>query len=152
MMQVKYYRSPDPRNDPVRRTDRRSDCPLNHCLQLFGDSWSLLIVRDLMFKGKRTYSEFAESAEGISTNILAARLRSLVAAGLVRKEGRGRATRYSLTRKGVDLLPVLVEMIVWSAAHDPDTAVPRDFVDRVGRDRAAVLADLEEGLVAAHLT
>jgi DNA-binding HxlR family transcriptional regulator len=135
----------------MRRTDRRSDCPVNFAVQLLGDSWSLLVVRDLMFKGKRTYAEFAQSEERISTNILADRLRSLVEAGLVRKQGRGRGTRYSLTEKGIDLLPVLVDMILWSARHDPATATPAEFVDRATNDREGLLADLREGLMESHL-
>ena len=135
----------------MRRTDRRSDCPVNFAVQLLGDSWSLLVVRDLMFKGKRTYAEFAQSEERISTNILADRLRSLGEAGLVRKQGRGRGTRYSLTEKGIDLLPVLVDMILWSARHDPATATPAEFVDRATNDREGLLADLREGLMESHL-
>lgn len=124
---------------------------MNFAVQLLGDSWSLLVVRDLMFKGKRTYAEFAQSEERISTNILADRLRSLVEAGLVRKQGRGRGTRYSLTEKGIDLLPVLVDMILWSARHDPATATPGEFVDRATNDREGLLADLRDGLVESHL-
>ena len=135
----------------MRRTDRRSDCPVNFAVQLLGDSWSLLVVRDLMFKGKRTYAEFAQSEERISTNILADRLRSLVEAGLVRKQGRGRGTRYSLTEKGIDLLPVLVDMILWSARHDPATATPAEFVDLATNDRERLLADLREELMESHL-
>jgi len=124
---------------------------VNFAVQLLGDSWSLLVVRDLMFKGKRTYAEFAQSEERISTNILADRLRSLGEAGLVRKQGRGRGTRYSLTEKGIDLLPVLVDMILWSARHDPATATPAEFVDRATNDREGLLADLREGLMESHL-
>ena len=135
----------------MRRTDRRSDCPVNFAVQVLGDSWSLLVVRDLMFKGKRTYAEFAQSEERISTNILADRLRSLVEAGLVRKQGRGRGTRYSLTEKGIDLLPVLVDMILWSARHDPATATPAEFVDQATNDRERLLADLRDELMESHL-
>lgn len=104
-----------------------------------------------MFKGKRTYAEFAQSEERISTNILADRLRSLVEAGLVRKQGRGRGTRYSLTEKGIDLLPVLVDMILWSARHDPATATPAEFVDLATNDRERLLADLRDELMESHL-
>ena len=127
----------------MKRTDRRSDCPTNYALQAIGDSWSLLIVRDLMFKGKTTFSEFADSEERISTNVLAARLSSLADAGIIVKRGSGKATRYALTRKGLDLLPLMVEMIVWSGRHDPDTAAPDDFLERAREDRAGLLADIE---------
>ena len=134
----------------MKRTDRRSDCPTNFAVESVGDSWSLLIVRDLMFKGKNTYSEFADSEERISTNILAARLRGLLANGIVRREGRGRTGRYFLTRKGLDLLPMMVEMIVWSGQHDPDTAAPQGFLTRADKDRDGLLSELEAGLVEAH--
>ena len=115
----------------MKRTERRSDCPTNFAVQAFGDGWSLLVVRDLMFKGKRTFAEFAASEERIATNVLADRLRSLQLAGIVRRDGDGRSTRYSLTRKGIDLLPLMVEMILWSARHDAHTATPATFVRRV---------------------
>jgi DNA-binding HxlR family transcriptional regulator len=119
-------------------------------VERLGDSWSLLVLRDLIFKGKRTYSEFADSGERISTNILAARLKSLCAAGLVRKEGRGRGTRYSLTTAGIDLLPMMVEMIVWGARHDPKTGAPAAFVERAVDDRASMLAEMRERLLREH--
>jgi DNA-binding HxlR family transcriptional regulator len=134
----------------VKRTDRRSDCPTNFAVELLGDSWSLLIIRDLMFKGKRTYAEFAASEEQISTSVLAARLRSLVMAGIIRRTGSGRTTRYFLTRKGADLLTVMVEMILWSAKHDPATAAPEDFVARARSDRNRLLSELEAQISAAH--
>lgn len=134
----------------MKRRDRRSDCPTNYALQVVGDSWSLLLVRDLMFKGKRTYSEFAASEERISSNVLAARLRALASEGIIRKEGMGRTTRYSLTAKGLDLLPLMVDMIVWSGRHDRNTAAPADFLHRAREDRAGLLAQLEEELRDAH--
>ena len=130
----------------MKRYDRRSDCPTNYALQTIGDSWSLLIVRDLMFKGKQTFSEFADSEERISTNVLASRLASLAEAGIIVKQGAGKATRYSLTPKGLDLLPTMVEMIVWSGRHDPNTAAPADFLRRAANDRGALLAEVESRL------
>jgi DNA-binding HxlR family transcriptional regulator len=134
----------------MKRRDRRSDCPTNYALQVVGDSWSLLVVRDLMFAGKRTYSEFAASEERISSNILAERLRSLAAQGIIRKDGVGRATRYSLTPKGLDLLPLMVEMIVWAAQHDRNTAAPASFLERAHNDREGLLAHLATELRVAH--
>ena len=134
----------------MKRSDRRSDCPTNFALESLGDAWSLLIVRDLMLKGKRTYTEFANSEERISTNILAARLKSLQSSGIVRRDGKGRETRYSLTQKGLDLLPMMVDMIVWSATYDPDTAAPREWVRRAREDRAGLLSEIEAGLREGH--
>lgn len=132
----------------MKRTDRRSDCPVNFALQVFGDSWSLLILRDILFKGKHTYAEFAASEERISTNVLAARLKTLVAEGLVYREGRGRATKYYATPKGQDLLPIMLDMIVWAARHDPASAAPPDFVRRAVEEREQLLAELRAGVGA----
>lgn len=134
----------------MKRKDRRSDCPTNYALQVVGDSWSLLVVRDLMFMGKRTYSEFAASEERISSNILAARLRSLTEQSVIRKDGSGRTTRYSLTAKGLDLLPLMVEMIVWSGRYDPSTGAPAAFLQRAKEDRSGLLSALEQELRTSH--
>jgi DNA-binding HxlR family transcriptional regulator len=100
---------------------RRSGCPLNASVEMLGDRWSLLIVRDMMLRGFRTYKEFAESDEGIATNILADRLRKLEAHGIITTEPDpldGRKLIYMLTRKGIDLAPVLAEMVLWAARHE----------------------------------
>ena len=134
----------------MKRTDRRSDCPINFALQLFGDSWSLLIIRDLMFKGKHTYAEFADSEEQISTSVLADRLKSLTASGIIRRTGAGRSTRYYLTKKGAELLPVLLDMIVWSGEYDADTGVPAAFVQRAISDRSGLLAEFQTRIMSDH--
>lgn len=134
----------------MKRTDRRSDCPINFALELFGDTWTLLIIRDLMFKGKRTYAEFAASEEQISTSVLADRLKTLVDAGVIRRTGSGRSTRYSLKQKGADLLPVMVDLIVWSARYDSATAAPDTFVSRAVDDRDGLLAELGALVAADH--
>jgi DNA-binding HxlR family transcriptional regulator len=99
----------------------RSGCPLNASVEILGDRWSLLIIRDMMLRGFCSYKEFLESYEGIATNILADRLRKLMAHGII-TTGRdpldGRKVIYSLTAKGIDLAPVLTEMVLWAAAHE----------------------------------
>jgi DNA-binding HxlR family transcriptional regulator len=88
---------------------------------MLGDRWSLLIVRDMMLQGARTYKEFQQCYEGIATNILADRLRKLAAYGIIAAEpdpSDGRKLTYSLTAKGIDLAPVLTEMVLWAAAHE----------------------------------
>jgi DNA-binding HxlR family transcriptional regulator len=103
---------------------RRSGCPLNASVEVLGDRWSLLIIRDMMLRGFRTYKEFLQSYERIATNILADRLRKLLAHGIItagRDSSDGRKLIYSLTPKGIDLAPVLTEMVLWAAAHE-DTA------------------------------
>jgi DNA-binding HxlR family transcriptional regulator len=100
---------------------RRSECPLNASVEMLGDRWSLLIIRDMMLRGFQTYKEFMECYEGIATNILADRLRKLVAYGIIRTEPDpldGRKVIYLLTEKGIDLAPVLTEMVLWAGAHE----------------------------------
>lgn len=118
----------------------RSGCPINLGLEVFGDRWSLLIIRDMMFAGKRHYREFLASDEGISSNILADRLAMLVAAGILSKAGdpahRLKAI-YSLTEKGIDLLPVIAQISRWSRKYmpvDPALAATGEARDRGGPD------------------
>jgi DNA-binding HxlR family transcriptional regulator len=106
---------------------RRSGCPLSTCLDIFGDRWSLLIVRDLMFSGLRTFREFSAAGEGIATNILSDRLKRLEEEGIIRRSRSrddGREVVYGLTDKGLDLAPVLVEMVLWAARHERTDAPP----------------------------
>jgi DNA-binding HxlR family transcriptional regulator len=114
-------------------------------LDVFGDAWSLLIVRDLMFKQKTSYRELLESGDGISTNILANRLTRLEDEGIVTKDVIHTAdarTRYRLTEKGLDLMPMLVEMIAWSARYDPKSAAEKEFVRRARTDREKLMREL----------
>jgi DNA-binding HxlR family transcriptional regulator len=102
-------------------SNRRSGCPLNASVEMLGDRWSLLIIRDMMLLGRRTFKEFLGSYEGIATNILAERLRRLEAYGIIATEpdaSDGRKLIYTLTPKGIDLAPVLTEMVLWAAAHE----------------------------------
>jgi len=100
---------------------RRSGCPLNASAEVLGDRWSLLIIRDMMLRGFRTYKEFLGSYERIATNILADRLQKLIAHGIITNgpdPSDGRKLIYSLTPKGIDLAPVLTEMVLWAGAHE----------------------------------
>ncbi|HEX4542924.1 MAG TPA: helix-turn-helix domain-containing protein [Candidatus Acidoferrum sp.] len=101
--------------------NRRSGCPLNASVEMLGDRWSLLILRDMMLREFRTYKEFLESYEGIATNILANRLRKLEGYGIISSmpdPSDGRKLIYFLTAKGIDLAPVLTEMVLWAGAHE----------------------------------
>jgi DNA-binding HxlR family transcriptional regulator len=125
---------------------RRSDCPISFALDLFGDRWTLLVVRDLAFKGKNSFSELLASDEGIARNILADRLASLEAEGFIEKQAHpddGRRSIYRLTERGLGLIPVLVEMIVWSAREDPKTAADKAFVREAVRVRAGLIRRLQ---------
>ena len=107
-----------PKQPKIRR---RSECPLNASVEMLGDRWSLLIIRDMMLRDFRSYKEFMECYEGIATNILADRLRKLVSYGIIKPKPDpldGRKVIYRLTRKGIDLAPVLTEMVLWAAAHE----------------------------------
>ncbi len=129
---------------------RRSNCPISFALDIFGDRWTLLIIRDLMFKGKVHYGDFLRSEEGIATNILADRLQTLEHAGIVSKtRDLRKRTRfvYALTKKGLDLLPVLIEIVVWSAQYDPETEADRDFVARARRDREGLRKEVVSKLM-----
>jgi DNA-binding HxlR family transcriptional regulator len=125
------------------KSKRRSGCPLSISLEIFGDRWSLLIIRDLMVGGFREFKEFQESGEGIATNILADRLKKLEAAGIItaRVEERDRRrVSYRLTEKGIDLAPVVLELLIWGARHE-ETAAPCAFIARLEKNRKAVLAE-----------
>lgn len=116
----------------------RSHCPIVFALDIFGDKWSLLILRDLIFKDKSNYEDFLQSGESISTNILADRLQKLKAEGLINSEAdedNGRKIIYSPTAKAFDLIPMILEIIEWSAKYDSKTAVPKEFLVMLKKDR-----------------
>jgi len=124
---------------------RRSGCPLNASVEMLGDRWSLLIIRDMMLRGFHSYKEFLECYEGIATNILADRLRKLVAYGIISSEpdpSDGRKVIYVLTRKGIDLAPVLTEMVLWAAAHE-DTG-NQALVRQMKEDKQKFLAGVRQ--------
>ena len=136
----------------MRRHHRRSDCPVHFALDVFGDAWTLLIVRDLMFKGRTSYTDFLRAEEAIATNVLADRLVRLEEDDVIEKvagSGRGSASSYRLTSKGLDLLPIMLEIIGWSAKYDPKTAADRRFVRRLRHDRAALETEIR-ATVAGH--
>ena len=128
-----------------RHAKRRSECPLNASVEMLGDRWSLLIIRDMMLRGFRTYKEFLECYEGIATNILADRLRKLVAHGIVTTKmdpSDGRKVIYQLTEKGIDLAPVLTEMVLWAAAHE-DTS-NQALVRQMQKDKKQFVAGVRK--------
>ena len=103
----------------------RSRCPIAGALDILGDTWTLLVLRDLLFYGKHRFAEFLESPEQISTNILAERLKRLERCGLIerrRYQERPPRDEYYLTQRGHDLLPVLRELIAWGQRHLPGVA------------------------------
>lgn len=126
------------------KSKRRSGCPVSVSLEIFGDRWSLLIVRDLMIRGFRSFKDFQNSGEGIATNILAGRLRRLQAAGIIRAEAEqtdGRRINYRLTERGIDLAPALLELLIWGARHE-DTGVPCAAIESLAKHRDELLAEV----------
>jgi DNA-binding HxlR family transcriptional regulator len=116
---------------------QKSRCPINLSLEIFGDKWTLLIIRDLVFAGKRHFRELLQSEEGIASNVLAARLATLVECGVLTKSGdptHSQKAIYRLTRMGIDLLPVLAQIGIWGKNHLPVT-----------RQSAALAVSLEKG-------
>jgi DNA-binding HxlR family transcriptional regulator len=123
----------------------RSHCPVNFGLEAFGDRWALLILRDIIFRGKHTYGEFLKSEEGFATNILASRLEHLIAEGILQRQGDvadGRKALYTLTEKGLDLIPVIFEIMRWSAKHDAHSLAKRipKLMTLIEKDQRAVSA------------
>lgn len=121
---------------------RRSSCPVSVALDLLGDRWSLLIIRDLMVRGLRTFKDFKESGEGIATNILTDRLRRLEANRIIVSEIEvtdGRKVNYRLTKRGIDLAPILLELLIWGAQHEK-TAAPCALIMKMKKNREEVLA------------
>jgi DNA-binding HxlR family transcriptional regulator len=127
----------------------RSHCPVNYGLEAFGDRWALLILRDIIFRGKRTYGEFLKSEEGFATNILASRLEHLMETGILRREEDekdGRKEIYFLTEKGLDLIPVIFEMVLWSEKYDSKSEAKRilSLVELIRKDNRKISNRLRE--------
>jgi DNA-binding HxlR family transcriptional regulator len=123
---------------------RRSGCPVSLSLERFGDRWSLLIIRDLMVRGFQTFKQFQESGEGIATNILADRLHKLEVAGIISPEvdeTDGRRVNYRLTEKGIDLAPLVLEVLIWGARHE-EAGASCAVIAKMAKNRQAILAEV----------
>ncbi|MGH2666301.1 winged helix-turn-helix transcriptional regulator [Flavobacterium sp.] len=126
----------------MKKTKKRSDCPISCTLDVFGDKWSFLIIRDLLFAKECTYGDFLKSEEGIATNILAARLLMLEENGIIEKlehPGSKAKVLYKLTRKGIDLLPVLLEMHLWFDKYFTIPEDKREILEIVKKDKAGFI-------------
>ena len=127
----------------MKKDELRSDCPINYALEFLGDKWSLLIIRDFVFEGKKFYKELLNSKEGIATNILANRLKRLENLGIIKSEVYEQLKTqkvYSLTEKGKDLIPVLIEIIQWSAAHKEGLNVHPGFLEKIKQNREGIIS------------
>ena len=115
--------------------NNRSECPLSGFLDILGDKWSLLIIRDLMFSGKNTFGDFLKSPEGIATNILTSRLVTLEENGFIKKlkdPANKKVPVYTLTRKGRELQPILVEVYLWTEKYFP---IPDDSITYTSKSK-----------------
>lgn len=143
---------------PGLKGKHRSGCPVGAALDVLGDRWSLLIIRDLMVRGFRTFKEFQGSGEGIATNILADRLQRLESAGIVSSEKDPEDARrvfYRLTEKGIDLAPVLLELLMWGARYQaPKSAGPvmKQMMAMMAKDRVGFLAEVRRRWEERDLT
>ena len=141
---------PDASRMAPKSTERRSPCPAAFTLDLVGDRWTMLIVRDLLLRGKQRYRDFLEGGENIATNVLADRLAKLEAAGIVDvtpDPDDRRAKRYRPTQKGRELTPLLVELMIFGGRHDPKSPFSKTWLKRAESDREEtvrrILADLD---------
>ena len=131
----------------MKKRELRSDCPINYALENLGDKWTLLVIRDLVFEGKRFYKEFLESEEGIATNILSDRLKKLEGIGVIESrinEQQKTQKIYSLTAKGKDLIPLLIEMILWSSKHKGGLNISNEIVENIKKNKQEVIRSIAE--------
>lgn len=139
----------------LKNKPRRSDCPIANTLDIFGDRWSLLIIRDMMFLNKREFGELVTDNEKIATNILTDRLQRLQDAGIILKSSdpsNGTKYIYTLTERGIQFLPTMIEVILWGMKNILDADMPKRFVRAIESDREAfeksVTANLEKKLIS----
>ena len=134
------------------KTNRRSDCPITLSLDIFGDKWTLLILRDFIFFDNRHFNEFV-TIENISTNILTDRLNRLLENGIVKKEVDPKnksSYLYSLTKKGLDLVPVVIGIYQWGAKYTEDNNAKKKFKKKVNSDFEAVVEEIKKKLIQTH--
>lgn len=126
------------------KNQARSGCPVNISLERFGDRWSLLLIRDMMVRGYKTFKQFQQSGEGIASNILSDRLDRLQTAGIItaeQDERDGRRVVYRLTEKGIDLAPVMLDLLLWATKWE-ETAAPCEVMQHMEANRDAVLEEV----------
>lgn len=136
----------------MTKSTKRSDCPISSSLDVWGDKWSLLIIRDLVFAKECTYGDFLKSPEGIATNILAARLQALEENGLIEKlkhpDSKAKVL-YRLTRKGIELLPVIIEISLWAEKYYTIAPERKVMLREVKKDRAGYIKSMTKALEKA---
>lgn len=135
----------------MKLIEKRSDCPISSSLDVFGDKWSLLIVRDLMLHKTRTYGDFTKSAEKIATNILANRLQVLEENGIIIKspypDNKVKGL-YKLSQKGVDLIPAVIEIALWGGKYLSNSGEDSPFLKEVKKNKTKFLKNMMDKLPA----
>jgi DNA-binding HxlR family transcriptional regulator len=133
----------------MKKIKKRSDCPISSALDIVGDKWSLLIIRDILMTKKNTYNEFLKSEEKIATNVLADRLSMLESAGILVKEEHPDSKAkifYRLTSQGIDLLPVIVEIILWSDKYLSIAPQAKEFAKQLRKNKEIIVKQISTGL------
>lgn len=131
----------------MKHTNLRSDCPINFSLETLGDTWSLIILRDIIYFGKQTYNEFLASDEHIAPNILASRLKQLQNNGLLVKEPHPQDKRkimYTVTEDGLDLIPILLELAAWGAKHVSQESLPHEWLTVAEQRRTEAISLIQK--------
>lgn len=137
----------------MKKIKKRSECPISSALDIIGDKWSLLIIRDIALSGKNTYNEFLKGEEKIATNILADRLVMLDEAGILVKEEHPDSKAkifYRLTQMGIDLVPLLVETILWSDKYLVISPQAKEFATLLRQNKAGMIEHISMGLQKEH--
>ncbi|OQP60734.1 transcriptional regulator [Niastella vici] len=133
----------------MSKSNKRSDCPVSLSLDVWGDKWSLLIIRDLMFAKECTYGDFLKSPEGIATNILASRLQVLEEHQIIEKldhpESKAKVL-YKLTNKGIDLLPIMIEINLWAEKYYHIAEDRKAMLKEVKKDKAGFIKSMSKEL------
>ncbi|MEM1000927.1 MAG: helix-turn-helix domain-containing protein [Bacteroidota bacterium] len=136
----------------MRKIKKRSTCPISYSLDILGDKWALLILRDMALNNKNNHKDFLRGGEGIASNILSDRLKTLESFGIIRGEKhpvKGNMKIYSLTQRGLDLVPVLIELWIWGAKYDPDSVVsPEEFQSRLDSKESTIKNYMHNARVA----
>jgi DNA-binding HxlR family transcriptional regulator len=139
---------------PNIEINRRSNCPISFTLDAFGDKWTLLVLRDIMFYDRTRFSDFMP-VEQVATNILADRLSKLETMGMVTKERDPKLKNqfiYQATPVGQSLLPVLVEMTLWGLEHDPESLASKEFLERAQDEKAKVTREITRAVKRGNFT
>jgi DNA-binding HxlR family transcriptional regulator len=126
----------------MSKSQKRSDCPVSWSLEMWGDKWSLLIIRDLILNKSCTYKDFLNAEEGIATNILSARLLALEESGFIKKvDNPGTKTRvfYKLTEMGINLFPIILEIMLWSEKYHTNPAHIKAIIREAKKDKAGFI-------------